>query len=116
MPKQSEDWKNILGHLLPKDYVPEPEPEVVEEKPVGPSPSKQTLFVTTDAKQRKGKTVTIVSGYEGSESDLETLGKMLKAKCGVGGTVKDGKVILQGDFKQKLADLLAAEGFKVKMR
>lgn len=116
MPKPPEDWRNALSNLLPQDYVSEPEPSIESESGNNLHPAKQTLLVSTDSKQRKGKTVTIIQGFEGTEEALEKLGKNLKAKCGVGGSVKAGEIILQGDFKQKVSQLLSAEGYKVKLK
>ncbi|AIM39283.1 translation initiation factor [Sphingobacterium sp. SG20118] len=75
----------------------------------------QQLKVQLDRKMRKGKIVTLVTGYKGKQEDLEALGKLLKQKCGVGGSAKDAEIIIQGDFKQKIADLLLSEGYKVKL-
>lgn len=74
----------------------------------------QNLRVLLDRKNRGGKTVTIVTGFSGTVEDLEHLAKTLKTKCGVGGGAKDGEVILQGDFKEKVFLLLQSEGYKVK--
>ena len=65
------------------------------------APEKQNLRVTLDSKQRKGKTVTLVQGFTGTEEDLKELAKLLKNKCGVGGSVKDGEIIIQGEVKKK---------------
>jgi len=76
---------------------------------------KQQLKVALDKKMRKGKVVTTVSGFVGTLADLEALAKLLKQKCGVGGSAKEGLILIQGDFKQKIVDLLVKEGYKVKV-
>lgn len=77
-------------------------------------PQQQNLKVMVDRKQRKGKEVTLVTGFVGSEDDLKELGKNLKQKCGVGGAIKDGEIIIQGNVAQKVLDLLSKEGYKAK--
>jgi translation initiation factor 1 len=71
----------------------------------------QKLYVSIDRKQRGGKEVTLVEGFVGSEEDLEKLGKLLKQKCGVGGSVKDGQILIQGTHKDKVYQLLQKEGY-----
>lgn len=73
--------------------------------------NKQRLRVLIDRKGRNGKAVTVVSGFVGTSDDLKQLGKMLKSKCGVGGTDKDGEILIQGDHRNKVIELLKKEGF-----
>lgn len=76
--------------------------------------SEQLLKVMIDRKARKGKEVTIIAGFVGTEDDLKDLGKSLKQKCGVGGSVKDGEIIVQGNQRDKIMEYLVADGYKVK--
>lgn len=79
-----------------------------------PRPEDQRLEAHFNSKGRGGKIVTVIKGFEGTEEDLNTLGKELKKKCGVGGSVKDGEIIIQGDVREKVMQLLKEDGYKVK--
>lgn len=77
-------------------------------------PSQQFLEALFSNKGRGGKTVTVITGFIGSEDDLKSLGKMLKTKCGVGGSVKDNEIIIQGNYRDKIMEILKKEGYNVK--
>lgn len=91
----------------PDTYWDDGEDQDIDTLPV----QQQKLRVQRDRKQRKGKEVTLVTGFVGQEEDLKTLGKTLKSKCGVGGSTKDGEIILQGNWQDKIVALLKEMGY-----
>ena len=84
--------------------------EEKQEVPTLPE-NQQKLRIAMERSGRGGKTVTIVRGFIGKEDDMEKLAKKLKQKCGVGGSVKDGEIIIQGDHRQRLVEMLKADGY-----
>lgn len=113
MSKQT-NWKDRLGTVFSTDPNYQYKLEEEEEQETIAN-NKQLLYIKTDSKQRKGKTVTIISNFIGTSEDLDTLAKFLKTKCGVGGSSKDGEIIIQGDFKQKIKEILEKEAYKVRI-
>ena len=76
--------------------------------------NQQMLYIWLDSKARKGKTVTLIKGFKGTEQDLENLARQIKSSCGTGGSAKSGEIIIQGDFREKIILFLNKEGYKTK--
>lgn len=107
------DWKARLGMV----YSTDPDYKydtVAEEEPATLPPQQQSLRVWLDRRQRAGKCVTIVRGFVGSSDDLDALARMLKNRCGTGGTAKDGEIIIQGDRRDRVVELLQQAGYGCK--
>ncbi len=110
MKQKDNDWKSRLGMVYSTnpDFAYETEEEQEEETL---PKERQRLRVAVEKKNRGGKTVTVVKGFVGTETDLKDLGKLLKTKCGVGGAVKEGEILIQGEWRDRLVSLLRQEGY-----
>ncbi len=109
----NNDWKARLGVVFstnPNFNYNTEEEEVAETL----APEKQNLRVWLDRNHRGGKTVTLVKGFVGSEEDLKELAKELKNRCGVGGTAKDGEIIIQGAHRERVLEILLSKGYRAK--
>lgn len=109
--KKSNSLSDLGGFVFSTDSSFEFEkPEIIETL----APNKQFLEAIFSNKGRAGKTATIISGFLGTEDDLKQLGKLIKTKCGVGGSVKDNEIIIQGNYRDKVIEILKKEGYNVK--
>ena len=107
-----QDWKELLKGTFAEELAslpPEPDPG-----PAVPVFRKQRLIVTIDRRRRAGKQVTLVSGFSGSDEELASLGRKLKTRLGVGGSVDDGEILLQGDVRDKVVAFLTEMGHSAK--
>lgn len=111
--RRSKKFNSFEGIVFSTNPDYQYEYNTAEEEPAVDA-KQQDLRVQLDRKQRGGKAVTLITGFRGKEADLEALGKKLKQKCGVGGSVKDGNILIQGDFRDKVLLLLHSDGFKAK--
>ena len=106
----NNDWKsrlNVVYSTNPDFKYTTDEQEESETLPK----QQQKLRVSIEKNHRGGKTVTIVRNFIGSDEDMKELGRMLKTRCGVGGSTKDGEILIQGDFKQRVIEILKQEGY-----
>ena len=110
---EKNDWKDRLGVVYSTNPDFEYQTAAPQEAETLP-PSRQRLIVGIDRRNRGGKQVTLVSGFVGSAEDLKELGRLLKVKCGVGGSAKDGEITIQGDFRDKVVEILKSLGYNAK--
>ncbi|MCD8193609.1 MAG: translation initiation factor [Tannerellaceae bacterium] len=107
---KQNDWKDRLGVMYSTN--PDFQYNTGEEAEADTLPKeKQLLRISLDKRNRGGKAVTLVTGFVGTTADLTALGKMLKVKCGVGGSAKEGEIIVQGDLRRKVLEILQKEGY-----
>ena len=107
---KNNDWKDRLGMVYSTN--PNFQFETNEEEEIATLlKNQQRLRVRIEKNGRGGKTVTIIAGFVGADADFKELGKWLKGRLGVGGSAKDGEILVQGDFKQRVIDLLKADGY-----
>lgn len=109
---KNSDWRDKLNSLLPADYNPELTEEHLQKQSPDFSYNNQILRIELD--KRKGKPATVISGFQGADDELKEIAKMLKIKCSAGGSCRDGEILIQGDFRIKIADVLQSMKFKVK--
>jgi len=109
MSKNKKERQHIVYSTNPNFSYEFEQEEVQDTLPT----SQQKLYVSIDKKSRAGKEVTLVEGFVGTDDDIKELGKSLKSKCGVGGSVKDGEILIQGNFRDKIMQLLEKDGYKV---
>lgn len=112
---KNNDWKERLNVVFSTnpDFQYESEEETNETETL-PN-NKQNLKIELDKRHRKGKAVTLVTGYVGNDDDLGVLAKLLKTRCGSGGSSRCGEILIQGDFRQKILEILQKEGYKARI-
>ncbi|MDA3882272.1 MAG: translation initiation factor [Bacteroidales bacterium] len=111
----NNDWKKRLGVVFStnSDFEYGSEEENTNESI---PPEQQTVYISLDRKQRKGKSATLIEGFIGTDNDLQELAQTLKKKCGVGGSTKDRTIIIQGDKRDMIENHLKKKGYKTKRK
>jgi|SRR6056297_989986 len=114
MAKKNKDKRKNIVYSTNPNFEYEYENDGEQKETLPPNHQNLTVYLDTKAKKR-GKQATLVNGFVGKEEDLKDLAKMLKTKCAVGGSVKDGEILIQGDFREKVTQILIQEGYKTKI-
>ena len=112
MAKKINDLNDLGGFVFStnQDFEFNQEDETIETL----ENKNQLLEIHLDKKNRAGKIATVIKNFKGTTEALETLAKMLKTKCGVGGSAKDQEIIIQGNFRDKIMEILKSEGYTIK--
>ena len=111
---KDNDWKQRLNIVYSTNPDMQYETDEEEEQETLP-PAKQKLKIMLDKRNRKGKEVTLVTGFVGTDDDLKELAKFLKTKCGAGGSARAGEILVQGDFRRVVKELLEGRGYNVRI-
>jgi len=111
----AKDTKTRIGVVYSTDPDFEYQTNQQQEQNTLP-PQHQQLLISLDKKQRAGKQVTLISGFIGTDADLQVLAKNLKNLCGAGGSAKNGEIIIQGDFRTKISAFLLQNSYKAKTK
>lgn len=109
MQRKKTDLSGLVYSTDPNFKLPEQEEETT------PAPAQQDLRIWLEKNHRGGKVATVIRNYIGTQSEMDALCKELKSKCGTGGSAKDGEIIIQGDHRKKVSELLAKMGYKNKL-
>jgi len=106
------DWKDKLSDL--KSELPQVEDVIVPQQNVVSVKKVQKEPLRVELDKRNGKPATLITDFQGTDNELKDLAKTLKVKCGSGGSSRDGEILVQGDFRVKIAEILLVMGYKVK--
>ena len=112
MDKRDADWKDQLGELVFSTGNPELSP--ISDEPEFPDAQKheQILRIWLDKKSRNGKAVSLIRGFTCRDQEIRDLASALKSHCGVGGSFKNGEILIQGDHRKKILEYLLKAGYK----